>query len=367
MVSNTSTISGVGINTSCSITGWFYARSEGGVLINYKNDSNDRISTTYNNGEINSAVYDGSWKGEQSAPASVKNWHHFAAVWDGNSKMQLYLDGEKAGSSGASASTRREAGTYIGRKQNGEMPFDGLICDARIYDRRLTPEEVRELYEWGSGDFARPLNDSNSSSAVSRWDFDGDAKDLWGNNDGSRNGPNFSLNGVRKQSLNFNGSGDTMNASLGSFSEFTTSLWLNIEDDSNDSYLLWGDKNDGSSNSYEAPMIRINNGSLKFFGREDLNHSDYYTQQWAHIVYVASSEKDYYFFNGEIVETASSSGTVNWNDLNFGNRPGDSSYYDGKIDDFRIYDKALSPSEVFELYRWGTRGRDLRKQLVNQR
>jgi hypothetical protein len=40
---------------------------------------------------------------------------------------------------------------------------------------------------------------------------------------------------------------------------------------------------------------------------------------------------------------------------------------DGLIDDVRIYDRALEPWEIHEIYRWGTRGRDLRPDLVRKK
>jgi hypothetical protein len=298
-------------------------------------------------------------------------YHHLTIVHKESDKYELYVDGELSGTT-PDTDTLRDSGNnslyFAGDPTGNNRYFNGTINDIRTYNRALSPEEIQTLYEWGSGDYTkRSYHDGSDSGAVSRWKFDGDVNDSWSSNDASRNGPNFSSNSVRSQSLRFDGSGDTMNGSLGSYSEFTASLWINIEDDSNDSYPLWGDKNDGTSSSYEAPMIRINNGSLKFFGRADLNYSEYYTQNWAHIVYTASPEKDYYFFNGKIVETASTSGTVDWNNLNFGNRPGQSSYFKGKIDDFRIYNRALQPNEVFQLYQWGTRGRDMRKLTTNAR
>jgi hypothetical protein len=324
-----------------------YGGDNDGIMINSEDYSTTSVSYLVDNATVNRMWIDGN-SVSNGASFTLNEWHHFAA--------DLTVNSHDGGDH------------WIGANNNETNYYTGNISDFRIYNRALSPQEIQTLYEWGNGDYTkRSYHDGSDSGAVTRWKFDSDVNDSWSSNDASRNGPNFSSNSVKGQSLRFDGSGDTMNGSLGSYSEFTASLWINIEDDSNDSYPLWGDKNDGTSSSYEAPMIRINNGSLKFFGRADLNYSEYYTQNWAHIVYTASPEKDYYFFNGKIVETASTSGTVDWNNLNFGNRPGQSSYFKGKIDDFRIYNRALEPHEVFQLYQWGTRGRDMRKLTVNSR
>jgi hypothetical protein len=41
--------------------------------------------------------------------------------------------------------------------------------------------------------------------------------------------------------------------------------------------------------------------------------------------------------------------------------------FEGKLDDPRLYSRPLKSHEVFQLYQWGTRGRDMRKLTVNAR
>lgn len=84
-----------------------------------------------------------------------KNWHHVAGVYDG-SAVHLYVDGVKANSyspplSGKIADYKHHicigsawAGSSCGA--TGVDNFYGYIDDLRIYDRALTAEEVKELF-----------------------------------------------------------------------------------------------------------------------------------------------------------------------------------------------------------------------------
>lgn len=80
----------------------------------------------------------------------VRQWTHIALVLDGT-RAVMYVNGDRAASSDQIYLYPWELGNtqnnYIGRSQYGQDPyFDGLIDDFRIYNRALTPDEIRELY-----------------------------------------------------------------------------------------------------------------------------------------------------------------------------------------------------------------------------
>ena len=107
------------------------------------------------------------------------------------------------------------------------------------------------------------------------------------------------------------------------------------------------------------------------FSNVTFNEDNFVAKEWSHVSLIFDSNNDEIslFHNGVHIETKSVS-FVNETetDLYIGyDGVGNDEYYQGKLDDVRIYDKALSPSEVFELYRWGTRGRDMRKLTTNSR
>ncbi len=73
-------------------------------------------------------------------------WHHVAAVYDGTT-LKVYLDGVLDGSVPANfAPTNGAASLKIGaRGDDAATRFNGLIDDARIYNRALTEAEIQTL------------------------------------------------------------------------------------------------------------------------------------------------------------------------------------------------------------------------------
>jgi len=89
------------------------------------------------------------------APRDVLDgqWHHLAAVFENTSTTlttTIYVDGEKVASNlfvGSHGSTVTTSDLMIGRRTtNGAWPFVGLIDEVRIYNRALSPDEVKDLH-----------------------------------------------------------------------------------------------------------------------------------------------------------------------------------------------------------------------------
>ena len=293
-------------------------------------------------------------------------WVHITAVYDG-SNAEIYVNAQqKAVDEGQLSSDQTlEFSSYYNSTESNLLK--GLMSDIRVYNRALTPEEIQELYNWGSGDYARPPQESEGG--VSRWKLDGDATDSWGNNDGATSGVNFTDNAIRGQSANFDGSEYVVIPDNSKMSEYTVSMWVQLD-------VL----NDG--NRHTALDYRGNNGIyFDNVGDGKFNYSHIadstswntlsvpISDNWAHITGVWDGSTQYLYKNGSIVKrnSVSSMDSLDYSEQNIGRNRGNQYYLDGKIDDLRIYDKALSPEEIFELYRYGTRGRDMRKFTVNSR
>ncbi len=78
-------------------------------------------------------------------------WHHFAATHDGSTgNVNLYVDSVLRGSATESFGAIDDGGMplRIGMgSQEGVAPFPGLIDEVRIYNRALTADEVKALYD----------------------------------------------------------------------------------------------------------------------------------------------------------------------------------------------------------------------------
>lgn len=110
-----------------------------------------------NDGNPNCLIYDGSGHDEVISPdkISVQAWHHVVMTWEAGSRVAVYADGEfkAAGTSG----TQRDSPLLSSPNRNltiGGRPaspldqdFSGLLGGVNIYDRKLTPVEIKSLYE----------------------------------------------------------------------------------------------------------------------------------------------------------------------------------------------------------------------------
>ncbi len=90
-----------------------------------------------------------------SLTATTGQWYHVAAVYDG-SKMYLYLNGSLNSSATTSITGITNSSTllYLGSGYNGSVPYrfmNGRLDDVRIYNRALSPAEIRQLYNWAPG------------------------------------------------------------------------------------------------------------------------------------------------------------------------------------------------------------------------
>ncbi|WP_414837803.1 LamG domain-containing protein [Candidatus Nanosalina sp. VS9-1] len=315
-----------------------------------------------------------------------EGWMHITAVWKPDQTMQIFVDGKKKGEASTTAGTV-DTSDPIGEQVLGiydyggsnEAYFNGKISDVRIYNRVLSSVEVQQLYEWGNGDYARPV-DSSDSSAVSRWSFDGDTTDSWGSNDGTDNTSAGFVSGVRGQAKAFDGSDDyvVLQSSSGVDGKggHTISSWVNLNSvDEEDIFGKWG--SDSSNKSYllmvydpgSGPNVRghVHDGANSYV----VDAGDAVkTNGWYHVAQVWDGKKLYVYTNGRMSNSISADISLasSSKDPHIGHRGYNaSSHLDGSIDEIRFYNRALSPSEVFELYRWGTGGRDLRKFTVNSR
>ena len=334
-------------------------------------DANGDIYATFNiDGNYYSAKY--------SIPSST-DYHHICQTYEPSTGYgNLYVDGSDVASIQQSGTPDQTSSLNIGYNENqNDYYFKGDLCSVRHYHRSLSASEIQTLYKWGSGDYARPPTDG-----VAHYKLDGDAKDSWNSNNGTANGGlTWTNDAIRGQAASFDGSEkdyiDTNRVGLGT-SSATISTWVKFDSidgddvifgayDGNDDFLAV--KNNDSSGQWQAGAGKFGNNVV--IAETSVGNGPL-TGEWYHIVAVVEKSKGKVtiYINGSAV--ASMSGTIdNFDGIPapyIGGRNNSSSYdrgMDGHIDDLRIYDRALRPEEIFELYRYGTRGRDMRKQLVN--
>jgi hypothetical protein len=93
------------------------------------------------------------WDGAKSnSNLNDTNWHHVVGTNSGGgscsgSNLTIYVDGSQQGTSTADASTNSWEDIGVGWGQDGYYP--GTIDEIRLYNRVLSADETKRLYQMG--------------------------------------------------------------------------------------------------------------------------------------------------------------------------------------------------------------------------
>lgn len=142
--------------------------------------------------------------------------------------------------------------------------------------------------------------------------------------------------------------------------DFTYSIWVNLDNDSaTDTILMAADGSGG--NEIQAFLTAGNGVQLSLNNSQIINGSAISNSTWTHLVFTRKGSDVTLYINAAIDTTGTSSDTLNFSscDLLVG-VDADATctgtlgeYFDGDMDSLRIYNRALTPKEVSDLYNWG--------------
>ena len=216
-----------------------------------------------------------------------------------------------------------------------------------------------------------------SNGLVGWWPFHGNANDESGNgNNGAVNGatPTADRFGLANQAFSFNGVSDWIevppSSSLNALSsELSIAGWIQVMGYDNNRFPIL-EKSNNQSGDVQLSLIAhdivgTTNGLLfqDIQGYVAQNYSDYYQSvglmQWSHVVITLNGDSIITYVDGSKVYSVGQIGTVVSTDhaLVFGKAPfGPIEYANGLLDDFGIWNRALSPCEVQALYNAGSQG-----------
>jgi hypothetical protein len=267
--------------------------------------------------------------------------------------------------------------------------FDGMIDDIRVYNRTVTASEIESLYRHRPTSVSQSQNSANISGLVGLWSFNGQDMD-WASTtaealDRSGNGnngdvTNFGQGSVRPgkvgQALDFDGTDDYVKVpdddslDFGAAGAFTLSLWVNVDTSANFENII--DKSTGDItdvfSSAQGWGVQYRTGfgddGHHFFLRDGTasgsanvtytSFGDLTGAGWKFITAVVYSDNIITYVDG-VVATNKGARTENGSadtteEFFVGIWEANSSEYDGKADEVRIYNRALSAAEVLELY-----------------
>ena len=183
-----------------------------------------------------------------------------------------------------------------------------------------------------------------------------DATDESGNFDGTPSSVNFNVAGKFGNAGSFNGSSSVITTSLDidTLTNYTISMWVNP---SSLAKFLAGTINSAANNGIY--FFLDSGGTVRFVERTTTSNTLQSTDTisintWNHLVFVRDGSTNYiYINNGTPVSTSNSNITnsVGFTLARGGDyTPANTAYYNGSIDQVRIFNKALSSTEVTTLY-----------------
>jgi len=321
-----------------------------------------------------------------SGDSVVGGWHHLVGTRKSSGGLELYVDGVSVASDGTTDCSDQTVAEplKIGRWKDSstDADFNGSIDEVMIFNRTLSCDEIQELYVKGRANFevlseqdisdddaANKYDYANSEGIVSCW-LDG-ATDSCSDNDGSladdASWADDALN-VRGNSLSLDGDGDYMNISDADSLDadlngsFTFSMWYSGHD--NDINMApFGKWNIGGSDaSYMCSFSIATTDELGCYVTPDgtgasqthLSGAGTFSAGWHHLVFFYNgtyigSYQDGIFQNATAHTTGVFDGTY---PLIIGEMNHTAATdWNGSIDEVAIWNRALSTSEIEEVYR----------------
>ncbi|MDD5095009.1 MAG: cohesin domain-containing protein [Dehalococcoidia bacterium] len=348
-----------------TITAWAQTTQAYGTLISHDNGGFDRtIDIDNRGGGLGWSAFSGSGAVLGYYPVTVNEWVFMAAIWDQNGQtVKFYVNDElyqEAGSLGSGWDYFN-----IGSNPSFGAYLSGLVDEIRVYNYALSQSEITSLR------MSIPLPASTPTpiagpAMVAYYPFDGDYQDhsSYGNHGTPKGNMTFASAQI-VQGAKFDGASWIEVAdsnSLDISTSFTFSAWLYKEDagtggwevifSKGDTSALDGTSPYGFSHSIDGkyPQVRVmkNNWYQHVTSRTmgDFKFWHLVTATWD-----GSTIK--FYINGALKDSQAWTGTLpnSAAKLLIGkDPPGSTEYFKGIIDDLRIYNYALSQSEVSALY-----------------
>ncbi len=375
--------------TGMTVSAWIYPQTDGeageGRIVDKSDNSAARNGWRFTISDSGSCCnrlkFDGEFattdmtRRTNTNAITLNEWQHVLATWDMGTdytNVHIYVNGVEAsydfGVDGDGGFTDSQ-NLNIGNNTNGGRTFDGPIDDTRVYNRILSQKEITQLASMGP-DPTRGL--------VGHWKLDEGtgttAVDVGSaTNDGTYTNSPTQSGGLIGGALEFSGDtgadatndrvdiGDPGDGSLdfGSGS-FSYGMWVYAPNNAGSFDMPWwkGGSSAGSA-GYDMELGTGNWASGISDGDENevlsFNGAPI-NDQWVHLFAVIdrSSDTHYVYVDGAEWDTNAMSGTfgsvsssspASIGALSTGQFP-----FLGKIDDVRVYDRALAPTEIAVIY-----------------
>jgi hypothetical protein len=297
----------------------------------------------------------GEGKGSKAAVGGEKireyEWVHVAATWDG-STIRLYVDGELADTETATSPPATGEGSLKMGCDGPDGQFTGQIDEVRVYNRALNGAEVGSDMEAPiqtpkQGPVAAYSFDEGTGSTVTDTTGDGHTATI--------EGAKWTSHGRYGGAMEFDAAEEDVlkipaSPELDFNEEFTLEAWVRPSGADNHSAPLI-DKQEGGGHGYflyeggsvsDRPYGAANE-EQEFVHAEEPLPAD----AWSHVALTFTGNRTYLYVDGELVDNGAAEPTItSEGELELGGSTDTADYFDGRIDEVRVYNRGLDAAEV---------------------
>jgi len=309
--------------------------------------------------------------------ASTNTWYHIAVTYDGSGTFKTYAGG-------SIVSTISQTPVDGGNFWFGDggpsswNSFDGLIEQIRIYSGVLTESNIADIYNNSKPGTLPPLktasdittstcNFPSGVTGTALYQFEANANDSCtvGPYDGTFTNPVYGIGKFGTYAASFNGSSskiDLPNLGISGAGTRTISAWVNTNSLSGAQTIFQF----GTSAAKERFGFAIDTAGkvyVEYYGRDAITSSAYITvNNWFHVAAtynggaIETGTNTQIYVNGvaaDMTTTGSSTGAAATGNSDYGigyRRASSSQYFNGSIDQLRVYSSALTAEQIYDLW-----------------
>lgn len=286
--------------------------------------------------------------GFYSDPLVGAKWYHFVAVYDtSDESYAVYVDGElqKSGISTTNLTSQLPNRLTFGTRTGSSEYWQGSMRDFRIYNRKILTSEILEL----AGVIAHYELDETSGSIAYDSSLGSHHATYVGSPTLGISGPNSNALGT---AIELNGSTQYVTSGkslLNGLQQFTMAGWIYFDSlTANRSFFGQNDVIEFGINGGDGQihLWTANGGALYVSGTLSAG-------RWVHVAAVGDGSTISVYVNGSLVEMGGRSiGSGTYGSSSYPFKIGEGiynptgHYLDGRVDDIRVYSRALCPSEI---------------------
>jgi len=290
---------------------------------------------------------------------NTNDWVHVLLTYDNSvsaDQLKIYVNSCFSGSASQlnPCQNQNQYSTMkFGRNQeSANYLYNGQMDELRFYNRVLNDDEIMELFNEGG------INPCPTPGMIVYYPFNGNTNDESGNeNHLTNNGalPTCDRIGIYNAALFFDGSNDFCIApnstSLNPSENLTMIAWVFPQSTNGSQYIV----RKSTVLPYKGYFMRILNGSLSiWFGsapQDIITNVIIPENSWSQIAVTFNSGNYKVFLNSQLQESGSASyDLICDSDLYISKHFTSAGYFNGRIDDVRLYNRTLIESEIQELY-----------------